>query len=129
MFWSRHPWFEVGIDVPNATVMVVQHAERFGLSQLHQLRGRVGRGEHSSYCFLMCEKVGEEARERLSVMEETTDGFRIAERDLEIRGPETFWERARRGSPIFQHANLVRDQSLLVLARKLAFDLVARDPD
>ena len=82
---------EVGIDVPNATVMVIEHAERFGLAQLHQLRGRVGRGEHRSLCFLLASYAqGDQARERLRVMEETNDGFRIAEKDLELRGPGEF---------------------------------------
>lgn len=120
---------EVGVDVPNATVMVVRHAERFGLSQLHQLRGRVGRGEEASHCLLICEKVGEEARERLSIMEETTDGFLIAEKDLEIRGPGDFLGTRQVGVPLFLHANLVRDREILTRARKAAFSLVDGDPD
>ena len=119
---------EVGMDVPNATMMVVLHAERFGLSQLHQLRGRVGRGMHSSTCCLLCEKVGEDARERLSIMEETTDGFRISEKDLEIRGPGDFLGTRQVGSPMLQHANLLRDNSLLIQAREIAFRLIEEDP-
>jgi len=118
---------EVGVDVPNATMMIVKHAERFGLSQLHQLRGRVGRGVHPSYCYLMCEKVGEEARERLSIMEQTTDGFKIAEKDLEIRGPGDFLGVRQVGVPVLQYANLLRDQSLLQIARDLAFELIEND--
>lgn len=120
---------EVGVDVPNATMMIVKHAERFGLSQLHQLRGRVGRGAHVSYCYLVCEKVGEEARERLSIMEQTTDGFRIAEKDLEIRGPGDFLGVRQVGVPILQYANLLRDQSLLQIAREIAFELIEKDPN
>lgn len=119
---------EVGVDVPNATVMVILHAERFGLSQLHQLRGRIGRGEHPSTCFLMVDKLGESARERLSIMEETDNGFRIAEKDLEIRGPGEFLGTKQAGTPLFLHANLVRDQDLLHLARETATHLLALDP-
>ncbi|RJO66112.1 MAG: ATP-dependent DNA helicase RecG [Myxococcales bacterium] len=119
---------EVGVDVPNATVMAVQHAERFGLSQLHQLRGRIGRGQHPSVCFLMCEKVGENARERLSILEQTTDGFRIAEKDLELRGPGDFMGTRQVGEPVFLHANLVRDYDLLLRARCVAQAILERDP-
>lgn len=121
---------EVGVDVPNANVMIIEHSERFGLSQLHQLRGRVGRGAHKSFCILMIgHAVSEEARERLSIMEETTDGFVIAERDLEIRGPGEFMGTRQSGLPGFKMANLVRDQKILEAARKAAFDIVETDGD
>jgi ATP-dependent DNA helicase RecG len=112
---------EVGVDVPNASVMVIEHAERFGLSQLHQLRGRVGRGAEQSYCVLLAsEKQTEVARERLGIMEETNDGFRIAEKDLELRGPGEIMGTRQAGLPEFRIANLVRDLDILQAARKEA---------
>lgn len=120
---------EVGIDVANASMMVILHAERFGLSQLHQLRGRVGRGEYPSVCLLLADKFGEDARERLAIMEQTCDGFRIAEKDLEIRGPGDFLGTRQTGNPLLTHANLVRDQDILTEARRHAFDWIERDPD
>ncbi|MFP5228088.1 MAG: ATP-dependent DNA helicase RecG [Acidobacteriota bacterium] len=109
---------EVGVDVPNATVMVIEHAERFGLAQLHQLRGRVGRGGAKSYCILMTGgKVSPAAEERLSAMVETQDGFVLAERDLELRGPGEFFGTRQAGLPDFRVANLVRDRKLLELAK------------
>ena len=109
---------EVGVDVPNASVMVIEHAERFGLSQLHQLRGRVGRGAEQSYCVLLAsDKQTEVARERLGIMEETDDGFKIAEKDLEIRGPGEIMGTRQAGLPEFRVANLVRDLDLLQAAR------------
>jgi ATP-dependent DNA helicase RecG len=112
---------EVGVDVPNASVMVIEHAERFGLSQLHQLRGRVGRGAEQSYCVLLAsDKQTEVARERLGIMEETNDGFKIAEKDLEIRGPGEIMGTRQAGLPEFRVANLVRDLDLLQAARKEA---------
>jgi ATP-dependent DNA helicase RecG len=121
---------EVGIDVPNATVMVIEHAERFGLSQLHQLRGRVGRGKEKSYCFLMTTgKLSEDGEKRLRVMESTGDGFRIAEADLEIRGPGDFLGTRQAGMPDFRVANILRDGSLLEKARRTAFDLLEDDPE
>lgn len=120
---------EVGIDVPNATVMVIEHAERFGLSQLHQLRGRVGRGAARSRCFLLTPgKLSEEGEKRLRVMEETGDGFRIAEADLEIRGPGDFLGTRQAGLPDFRVASILRDGSVLEAARRAAFDLMERDP-
>ena len=120
---------EVGIDVPNATVMLIEHAERFGLSQLHQLRGRVGRGAEQSYCLLMTSfPMSEDARKRLDAMVETTDGFVIAERDLEIRGPGEFFGTKQSGLPDLNVANLVRDVKLLEQARAEAFALIHRDP-
>ncbi|HXE98494.1 MAG TPA: ATP-dependent DNA helicase RecG [Dongiaceae bacterium] len=121
---------EVGIDVPNASVMVIEHAERFGLSQLHQLRGRVGRGRDKSYCILMTTgKLSEDGEKRLRVMESTGDGFRIAEADLEIRGPGDFLGTRQAGMPDFRVANILRDGTLLEKARRAAFDLLERDPE
>jgi ATP-dependent DNA helicase RecG len=112
---------EVGVDVPNASVMVIEHAERFGLSQLHQLRGRVGRGADQSYCVLLAsDKQTDVARERLGIMEETNDGFKIAEKDLEIRGPGEIMGTRQAGLPEFQVANLVRDLDILQAARQEA---------
>ena len=112
---------EVGVDVSNASVMVVEHAERFGLSQLHQLRGRVGRGAEQSYCVLLAsDKQTSVARERLGIMEETNDGFRIAEKDLELRGPGEIMGTRQAGLPEFRVANLVRDLDILQAARKEA---------
>jgi len=120
---------EVGVDVPEATVMVVEHAERFGLSQLHQLRGRVGRGTRPSACFLMAGgEQGAEAASRLSVMERTANGFRIAEEDLRIRGPGDFAGVRQSGIPDLVFADLVRDASILRLAREIAGELHREDP-
>jgi ATP-dependent DNA helicase RecG len=120
---------EVGIDVPNATVMVIEHAERFGLSQLHQLRGRVGRGSEKSKCILMTGyKRSEDGDKRLEVMVESTDGFRIAEADLEIRGPGDFLGTRQAGLPELKVADILRDGGVLEQARKEAFALVDRDP-
>lgn len=119
---------EVGVDVPNANIIVIEHAERFGLSQLHQLRGRVGRGEHKSFCLLMLGyAVSEEARARVKIMEETTDGFVVAERDLEIRGPGEFLGTRQSGLPGFKLANIVRDVQVLQAAREMAFQVFIRD--
>jgi ATP-dependent DNA helicase RecG len=119
---------EVGVDVPNANIMMVEHAERFGLSQLHQLRGRVGRGEHKSFCILlMGHAVSEEGRARTRIMEETTDGFKIAEFDLEMRGPGEFLGTRQSGLQGFKMANLVRDVQLLQEARDAAFELLSGD--
>ena len=121
---------EVGVDVPNSTVMIIEHAERFGLSQLHQLRGRVGRGEHKSYCILLLGyAVSEESIDRVKVIEKTTDGFKIAEADLEIRGPGEFLGRRQSGLPGFKMANLLRDIKLLQEARKAAQDLIQKDSE
>ncbi len=120
---------EVGIDVPNASVMVIEHAERFGLSQLHQLRGRVGRGSSASRCILLTPgKLSEDGEKRLRVMESTTDGFRIAEADLEIRGPGDFLGTRQAGLPDFRVANILRDARLLESARQEAFALLGEDP-
>ncbi len=112
---------EVGVDVPNANVMVVEHAERFGLSQMHQLRGRIGRGAAKSYCVLMTGgKVSIEAQQRLDAMVRTQNGFEIAELDLEQRGPGEFFGTRQAGIPNFRVANLLRDRDLLEAARKEA---------
>jgi ATP-dependent DNA helicase RecG len=121
---------EVGVDVPNANVMVVEHAERFGLSQLHQLRGRVGRGGGQAYCVLMTgDKQSAEARERLQIMEETADGFKIAEKDLEIRGPGELMGTKQAGVPAFRIGNIVRDYELLELARREADFMLSKRRD
>jgi ATP-dependent DNA helicase RecG len=117
---------EVGVDVPNASVMVIEHAEMFGLAQLHQLRGRIGRGPARSYCILMTgPKVSEEAEQRLQAMLGTTDGFKIAELDLEQRGPGEFFGTRQAGMPSLRVANIVRDRDLLELAKKEAAALLA----
>jgi ATP-dependent DNA helicase RecG len=109
---------EVGVDVPNATVMVVEHADRFGLAQLHQLRGRVGRGTAKSYCILITgPRVSEQAEERLNAMVRTQDGFELAELDLSMRGPGEFFGTRQVGLPDFRVANLVRDRAMLELAK------------
>jgi ATP-dependent DNA helicase RecG len=120
---------EVGIDVPNAAVMVVEHAERFGLSQLHQLRGRVGRGPWKSYCILLSAASSEEAKRRIGAMEATNDGFRIAEADLSLRGPGDFFGTRQSGLPEFRVADLLRDAALLEEARQDAVALVQGDPN
>jgi ATP-dependent DNA helicase RecG len=120
---------EVGVDVPNATVMLVEHAERFGLAQLHQLRGRVGRSQHQAYCLLMADfPMSEEAKQRLQALVEHHDGFVIAERDLEIRGPGEFLGTRQSGLPELRVAHLIRDQRVLAEARREAFALVQADP-
>ncbi len=112
---------EVGVDVPNATIMVIEHAERFGLSQMHQLRGRIGRGKAKSYCVLMTGgKISEEAQQRLDTMVRTSDGFEIAEKDLELRGPGEFFGTKQAGMPSLRVANLIRDRKLLELAKQEA---------
>lgn len=117
---------EVGVDVPNATVMVIEHAERFGLAQLHQLRGRIGRGAAKSYCILMTGgKVTEEGERRLDAMVRTNDGFQIAELDLELRGPGEFFGTRQAGMPSFRIANLIRDRQLLELAKREAAVVMA----
>ncbi|MFH0731834.1 MAG: ATP-dependent DNA helicase RecG [Candidatus Omnitrophota bacterium] len=120
---------EVGIDVPNATVMIVNNAERFGLSQLHQLRGRIGRGKFQSYCILISEQKTEEAQARLEAMLNTDDGFKIAEEDMAIRGTGEVFGTRQHGMPELQLANLVEDIEILEQARKEAFELINIDPN
>ena len=119
---------EVGVDVPNATVMLIENSERFGLSQLHQLRGRVGRGSKQSHCILITDSTSEESRERLRVLSSTTDGFRIAEEYLKLRGPGDFFGRRQHGLPVLKAADLSCDMELLRTARDAAQELLARDP-
>ena len=125
---------EVGVDVPNASLMVIEHAERFGLSQLHQLRGRVGRGAAASACVLLYStndsgRVGETAKERLRAMAETNDGFEIARRDLEIRGPGEFLGARQSGDALLRFADLATDTHLLEWARELAPQMLDRYPE
>ncbi|MCH7811983.1 MAG: DNA helicase RecG, partial [Chloroflexi bacterium] len=119
---------EVGIDVPNATVMLVEGADRFGLAQLHQLRGRVGRGGDQSYCLLLAESPSQDAQQRLRLMEETTDGFRLADADLRMRGPGEFFGTRQSGLPDFRVASLL-DTRLIELARTEAAGILEDDPD
>jgi ATP-dependent DNA helicase RecG len=116
------PLIEVGVDVPNATVMLIENAEQFGLAQLHQLRGRIGRGAHDSFCILVAAAKSAESRQRLRVLEETSDGFRIAEADLKLRGPGELLGQQQSGLPDFRFGNLVEDLELI----KLACDLSAQ---
>ena len=119
---------EVGVDVPNASVMLVENAERFGLSQLHQLRGRVGRGKHKSYCILLSDNKNPETKERLHVMTQTADGFRIAEEDLRLRGPGDFFGQRQHGLPAMRAADLACDMPLLQEAQTAAEELLRQDP-
>ncbi|NQT47038.1 MAG: DNA helicase RecG, partial [Candidatus Omnitrophica bacterium] len=118
---------EVGIDVPNATVMVIENAERFGLSQLHQLRGRIGRGEHISFCILLGDPKTDASERRLAVMVESSDGFKIAEEDLDIRGPGEIFGTRQHGLPEVRFGNIARDMEIMDIARKEAFELVRND--
>jgi ATP-dependent DNA helicase RecG len=115
---------EVGVDVPNATLMMILQAERFGLSQLHQLRGRVARGKYQGYCFLQSEGDAPEASARLAALEQTADGFKIAEADFELRGPGDILGTRQHGELPLKVADLVRDKEILTEARKAAFELV-----
>jgi ATP-dependent DNA helicase RecG len=119
---------EVGVDVPDATAMIVEHADRFGLAQLHQLRGRVGRGSKSSACYLIADATTEGAVARLSIMEKSHDGFVLAEKDFEIRGPGELFGTKQSGLPPFKVADLIRDRELLAMARRDAADWIARSP-
>jgi ATP-dependent DNA helicase RecG len=119
---------EVGVDVPNATVMVVEQAERFGLAQMHQLRGRVGRGAAQSYCILVTEKMNDTARERIRTLVESTDGFHISEMDLKLRGPGEFFGTKQSGLPSLRVANILRDTEILEVARRDAVDFIAHPP-
>jgi ATP-dependent DNA helicase RecG len=119
---------EVGVDVPNASVMLIEQAERYGLAQLHQLRGRVGRGGAQSYCILVTEKLNDTARERIRTLVESSDGFHIAEMDLKLRGPGEFFGTRQSGMPSLRVANILRDQEILELARREAMDLVSHPP-
>lgn len=118
---------EVGVNVPNATIMVIYDAERFGLSQLHQLRGRVGRGSHQSYCILLADPKTEVGKERMKIMTETNDGFLLSEKDLELRGPGDFFGKKQSGVPEFKVADMVHDYRALEVARQDAHDLLYSD--
>ena len=119
---------EVGVDVPNAALIVVENAECFGLSQLHQLRGRVGRGKHQSYCVLITNTRIPDSLARLRTLASTTDGFRIAEEDLKLRGPGDFFGRRQHGLPTLRLADLSGDMRLLSEAQQAARDLLSADP-
>ena len=119
---------EVGVDVPNSNIMVIENAERFGLAQLHQLRGRVGRGEYKSYCILKYEGKGETVRKRMKVMCDTNDGFVISEKDLELRGSGDFFGTMQHGLPEFKIANLFEDMKILKLAQEAAIKILSKDP-
>lgn len=120
---------EVGVDVPNATLMVIHDAARFGLAQLHQLRGRIGRGSLTSYCVLFIAKGDKEAHERLRILEETSDGFIIAEEDLRRRGPGDVLGQAQSGQAPLRFGELLADTRLVTLARRLAERTLAEDPE
>jgi len=120
---------EVGVDVPNATLMAIEHAERFGLAQLHQLRGRVGRGAEESTCYLLFEEpLSDAAKARLKVIYENNDGFEIARQDLVIRGPGEFLGAKQSGVPLLRFADIERDAALIEQARDAADELLQRDP-
>jgi ATP-dependent DNA helicase RecG len=119
---------EVGVDVPNATVMLIENAERFGLAQLHQLRGRIGRGEHKSYCILICGDSNPESMEKLRILETTSNGFEVAEKDLQLRGPGDLLGTAQTGLPPLKLGDLLRDGELMKIAREAAIDIFTRDP-
>jgi ATP-dependent DNA helicase RecG len=119
---------EVGVDVPNATIMVIEGADRFGLAQLHQLRGRIGRSDAKSYCFLFAETDNETAKSRLVIMTRSNDGFEIAEHDLRLRGPGEMFSTRQHGLPDLKISNIVDDFDLLMMARKNAFEIVSQDP-
>ena len=119
---------EVGVDVPNASIMVIEDAQRFGLAQLHQLRGRVGRGEYKSYCILKYEGKGEKTRQRMKVMTDTNDGFVISQKDLELRGSGDFFGTMQHGIPDFKIANLFTDMEILKLAQLVSMEIIEKDP-
>jgi ATP-dependent DNA helicase RecG len=119
---------EVGVDVPNATVMLVENAERFGLAQLHQLRGRIGRGEHKSYCILLSSAQENEASAKLAVLERTRNGFEVAEADWELRGPGDLLGTAQSGLPALKIGNLKTDADLMRRARAVALSIFETDP-
>jgi ATP-dependent DNA helicase RecG len=116
---------EVGVDVPNATVMLIENAEQFGMAQLHQLRGRIGRGTFDSHCILVAAKKTPEAAERLKVLERTNDGFEVAEADMKLRGPGELLGNEQSGMPSFRFGNLAEDLALVERARSLARDFLA----
>lgn len=119
---------EVGVDVPNAVIIVIENADRFGLSQLHQLRGRVGRGKYHSYCILITDNVNEESRKRLKILSKISDGFKISEEDLKLRGPGDFFGNRQHGLPPLKIANMSSDYEVLKLVQKVADEIVSNDP-
>ena len=119
---------EVGVDIPNANLMVIENADRFGLSQLHQLRGRIGRGQHKSWCVLVSDSKNETSRERLKIMVKTSDGFAISEEDLRLRGPGDVFGNRQHGLPETHIADLGADVNVLVAAQEEAERLMAQDP-
>ena len=119
---------EVGIDVPNATVMLIENAERFGLAQLHQLRGRIGRGAYKSYCIMLASEPSSEATAKLAVLEKTNDGFEVAEADWELRGPGDLLGTAQSGLPALKIGNLLKDAQLMKRARNSAMSIFEMDP-
>ena len=119
---------EVGLDVPNATIMLVENAEQFGLAQLHQLRGRIGRGAEDAYCILVAAAKTEESKQRLRLLTETTDGFRIAEADLQLRGPGELLGQQQSGLPPFRFGNLAKHAPLIERARRLAAVWLSQPP-
>jgi ATP-dependent DNA helicase RecG len=119
---------EVGIDIPNASLMLIEHVERFGLSGLHQLRGRIGRGAAKSYCILMGTPKTDEAKARVRAMVETQDGFKLAEVDLKLRGPGDYFGVRQSGLPAFMVADIIKDEKILRMAREAAFGIVKDDP-
>ncbi len=120
---------EVGVNVPNASIMIIENSERFGLAQLHQLRGRIGRGEYQSYCILMNEGKGKVAKQRMDIMEQTNDGFLISEKDLEIRGPGEFFGIRQHGLPELRVANFPRDMQILKAVQETCFEILDKDPE
>lgn len=120
---------EVGIDVPNATVIIVQHADRYGLATLHQLRGRVGRGQKQSYCILVSNAKGQTAKQRMNIMTSTNDGFKIASEDLKMRGPGEFTGTLQHGFPEFKAGDIIKDVKLIEYAKQVAADIIANDPE
>ena len=120
---------EVGVDVPNATVMMIENADRFGLSQLHQLRGRVGRGSFRSYCILVSDAQNDTSLERLKVLCDTNDGFEIAEADLKSRGPGDFFGNRQHGLPTLRLTDMINDRDALVFTQQVAREILDADPD
>ena len=118
---------EVGVNVPNATLMIIENAERFGLAQLHQLRGRVGRGSHKSHCILIYSSKSNICKQRMEIMEETNDGFKISEKDLEIRGPGEFFGTRQHGLPELKVANIFKHIKILKLAQEEAKNILKND--
>ena len=120
---------EVGVDVPNASLIIIENADRYGLSQLHQLRGRVGRGQHQSWCVLVSDNRSPDTRARLKVLTQTNDGFRIAEEDLKLRGPGDFFGARQHGLPALRVADLETDTRVLKEAQEAAAEVLSTDPD